>query len=205
MSEFWDDRFRGEVYAYGTEPNRFFQRMLPLIPTGGRILFVAEGEGRNAVYAAEHGYQVAAFDTSGEGRRKALGLARGRRVEMDYQVADSRTVSFPLGHFDGIVLIFAHLPGAFRRAVHQRLLAFLRPGGLILLEGFSLAHQAHQGKNPLAGGPLDADRLYTLGDIREDFQGLDLILLEEVEDALDEGIYHRGSAALIHFVGRLPV
>lgn len=204
MSEFWDDRFRGEAYAYGTEPNRFFASQLARIPQGARVLFVAEGEGRNAVYAAGLGYAVHAFDTSGEGRRKALALAEARGVPLAYEIADSRTVNFPSGHFAGVVLVFAHLPGPFRRAVHGRLLSFLAPGGHIILEGFSLAHQAHQQVNPLAGGPLDADRLYTLKDIRDDFDGLDAIVLEEVEASLDEGAYHQGRASLVRFVGQKP-
>jgi SAM-dependent methyltransferase len=205
MSAFWDDRFRGEAYAYGTDPNRFFASQLARIPQGGRVLFVAEGEGRNAVYAAEQGYEVHAFDTSGEGRRKALALADARGVPLAYETADSRTVTFPAGHFAGVVLVFAHLPGPFRKAVHRRLLSFLAPGGHVILEGFSVAHQAHQKVNPLAGGPLDADRLYTLEDIREDFDGLEPVVLEEVESSLEEGAYHQGQASLIRFVGRKPV
>jgi hypothetical protein len=205
MSDFWDDRYRGEAYAYGTEPNRFLASQLARIPQCARVLFVAEGEGRNAVCAAEQGYEVHAFDASREGQRKALSLASARGVLLTYEVADSRTVTFPSGHFAGIVLVFAHLPGPLRRSVHRRLLSFLAPGGHLLLEGFSVAHQRYQQVNPLAGGPLDADRLYTLADIREDFDALDTVLLEEVEADLEEGRYHQGKAALVRYVGQKRV
>ncbi len=201
---FWDDRYRAEAYAYGTEPNRFFRDQLGQIPRGGRLLFVAEGEGRNAVHAASEGFEVDAFDTSTEGRRKALALAEARGVQIDYQVADARTVSYPVGRFQGVVLIFAHVPAPLRQDVHRRLLSFLAPGGIVILEGFSRAHQAHQAVNPLAGGPFDADRLFTRAEIADDFQSLELLLLDEVEDVLAEGLFHQGPASLLRFVGIQP-
>lgn len=79
MAEFWDTRFAEPVYAYGTEPNRFFkEQLLKLSP--GKILFPAEGEGRNAVYAAKQGFDVYAFDYSKEGQRKARLLAAESNV-----------------------------------------------------------------------------------------------------------------------------
>jgi hypothetical protein len=201
---FWDDRYRGEAYAYGTEPNRFFRAQLGRIPVGGRLLFAAEGEGRNAVHAAACGYEVSAFDTSREGQRKALALAETRGVDLTYTVADARTVSYPPASFEGIVLIFAHMPAPFRRDVHRRLLHFLAPGGIVILEGFSRAHAAHQAANPLAGGPLDADRLFTRKEIAEDFEALETVLLDEVEDELAEGLYHQGAASLLRWIGIKP-
>lgn len=204
-STFWDDRYRVADYAYGTEPNRFFKEQISrLEPDRGPLLFVAEGEGRNAVYAATLGFEAYAFDTSVEGQRKAFALAETQGVALRYERGDARTISYPLGFFQGIVLIFAHMPEPFRRTVHQRLLHFLAPDGIVLLEGFSRAHAVHQAVNPEAGGPLEVDRLFARADIEEDFRSLEPVVLTEVEEVLSEGVYHRGPASLLRFVGVRP-
>ena len=72
MLAHWNDRYSNPEYAYGTAPNEWFKEQLTHLPGKGRILLPAEGEGRNAVFAAKQGWEVSAFDPSEAGREKAL-------------------------------------------------------------------------------------------------------------------------------------
>jgi len=69
-------------------PNQFFKKAIKNYNLTGSILLPADGEGRNGVYAAQQGFKVTAFDTSTEGRKKALLLAEKREVDLDYLVGD---------------------------------------------------------------------------------------------------------------------
>lgn len=196
MKSFWDERFSAPEYIYGEKPNAFFaEQLVPLKP--GKLLLPCEGEGRNAVYAAELGWEVQAFDQSEAGYTKAMHLAEQKGLSIQYQIGDWLEISYPLASFDAIALVFAHLPEPLRRAGHQHLLPFLKPGGLLILEGFN--------KNQIqfnSGGPRDPKMLFAPAELQEDFAELDIAMLEEKEVGLDEGAYHQGQAAVIRLVGR---
>ena len=201
MSEFWNNRYQSEIYAYGTDPNEFFKEQIGQL-SPGKLLFPAEGEGRNAVYAAGLGWEVSAFDISEEGRRKALKLARVNQVEIDYQVSDWQNVLYPEEAFDALVMIFVHLPSAQRYLFHEKMQQYLKPGGIIILEAFSKNHLAFNQVNENAGGPRDIDMLYSLEEIKADFRTFDLLVAEEKIVTLAEGQFHRGTSSVIRFVGR---
>ncbi len=124
---FWDDRYRGETYAYGEEPNDFLRDMAARIPRG-HVLSLAEGEGRNAVFLASLGYTVTAVDSSKEGLRKAGLLAAGRGVSLELIHADLADYELP-GGLSGVISIFAHLPAPLRQRLYARLPEVLVPGG----------------------------------------------------------------------------
>ena len=107
MKDFWNKRYAEKEFAYGTLPNEFLKEQLQKI-TAGKILFVCEGEGRNAVYAAKQGWHVEAFDLSTEGKNKALQLATQNNVNFNYQVQDANAIQYPENSFDAIALIYAH-------------------------------------------------------------------------------------------------
>ena len=195
MNSFWNDRYSQEAYAYGTAPNQFFKEQIDLLPAG-KALFVAEGEGRNAVYAASIGWQSFAFDSSEAAKNKALLLAYDKKVSINYEVADANDVEYEQAAMDLIVLIYAHFPESIRHNVHTRLLQFLRPGGRILIEGF---HTSQLGKT--SGGPKDLSMLYTNEKIVEDFVGIQTQLLEEKNVVLEEGPYHNGEASVLRYIG----
>lgn len=198
MKSFWDERFSAPEYIYGEKPNAFFAEQLAQLKPG-KLLLPCEGEGRNAVYAAELGWEVEAFDQSEAGCTKATNLAEQKGVSIQYQIGDWLGLSYPLASFDVIALVFAHLPEPLRRAGHQHLLPFLKPGGLLILEGFN--------KNQIqfnSGGPRDPQMLFAPAELREDFAELDILTVEEKEVELDEGAYHQGRAAVIRLVGRKP-
>lgn len=195
MNDFWNERFGTEEYAYGIEPNQFYKEQLQKLPLG-KILFPAEGEGRNAVFAAKHGWDVTAFDPSVEGKRKAEKLASKKGVSIDYRIDNYEFVDFPKELFDCIVMIFAHMHPFKRKEYHQKLVSFLKPGGTLILEGFS--------KNQInnnSGGPRDVDMLFSKEEMKADFASFSNLTLSETNVQLNEGPFHQGIASVIRLVG----
>ncbi len=195
MKDFWNQRYSENEYAYGVEPNRFFKAQLSTI-IKGKVLFPAEGEGRNAVYAAQQGFEVFAFDSSVEGKKKAAILAAKHQVTIEYSVTELDTLNYPENYFDTLVLIFAHFPSTIRKQYHQKLLSYLKPNGSILFEAFS-KEQIHLN----SGGPKQIEMLFSEEEIITEFPNVAFKFLETVETNLDEGPFHQGSANVIRFLG----
>ena len=197
----WDERYKEEQFAYGKEPNLFFKEWLgKYVP--GAILMPAEGEGRNGVYAAQQGWQVTAFDQSGEGRAKALLLALERGVAIDYILGDLEELEFARERFDAIGLIYAHVDADKKAAFHHKLDACLKPGGVVILEAFSKKHVEYNSADPKVGGPKDPDMLYSIEEVVTGFSNYERLLLVEEEIELSEGQYHNGKGCVVRFVGR---
>jgi SAM-dependent methyltransferase len=194
----WDERFSEPGHAYGTEPNEFLVSVAGRIPEG-RVLCLAEGEGRNAVFLASRGHEVTAVDASRIGLAKAQALANQRGFEIETVLADLYELEIEPGAFTGIVSIFCHLPSPVRAAVHERCLRGLAPGGAFVLEGFT-PRQLELG----TGGPRSRELLMELGIIRQELPGLRMDTAREVERHLDEGRYHRGTAAVVQVLAFKP-
>jgi SAM-dependent methyltransferase len=193
--DFWNARYEDEAYAYGTTPNVYFRRQLDQLPPG-RLLLLAEGEGRNAVYAARQGWQVTAVDFSDEARAKAQRLAVAQGVHLDYQVADLTSLSWQQpGAYDAIGLIYVHLPPPARLAVHAAAARSLAPGGHLILEAFS----PRQLGLP-SGGPKSAELLYEPAELAQDFAGLQLLENQELGVVLREGTFHAGPAQVVRLL-----
>ncbi|MEJ5049388.1 class I SAM-dependent methyltransferase [Chryseobacterium culicis] len=197
----WDERYSSEEFAYGTEPNNYLREQLARL-TPGTILFPAEGEGRNAVFAATQGWQVSAFDISANGRNKALQLAEQQKTTIDYQVGELSTLNYQKEQFDAIALIYAHFPGNIKSSIHQMLNQYLRKGGFIIFEAFSKSHLEYIAKNEKVGGPKDIESLFSIDEIKADFPDYDIIELAETEIELNEGLFHNGTGSVIRFVGQ---
>lgn len=197
----WDDCYSSEEFAYGVEPNAYLKQQLEKLPLGA-ILFPAEGEGRNAVFAAKLGWKVSAFDISAEGKKKAGRLAKASTVTIDYQVSDLSSLTYTPGQFDVIALIFAHLPAEIKSAAHRALERFLKPGGVVIFEAFSKRHLEYLAVNEKVGGPKDINQLFSLDEIKTDFPNYKIIELAETEVELNEGQFHNGKGSVIRFVGR---
>lgn len=199
--DFWNKRYADSWFAYGTEPNTFLKNQLDGLKPG-KAIFVAEGEGRNAVYAAKLGWDVVAFDTSEEGKKKAEILAKQEDVSIDYRVGTYDEVIKPTEQFDLGVFIFAHLPNPERFAVYQLVEKSLSNNGKIILEGFSKQHLTYQEKNPKVGGPKAIDFLLDETEIRENFPKLSPKILSSEEVFLNEGVFHQGNGHVVRFVGQ---
>ena len=196
MSTFWDDRFASVEYVYGTEPNEYFKTQLDrLCP--GYLLLPGEGEGRNAVYAARQGWKVHAFDSSVKGQKKALNLACSHNVDIEYQLISYQEFSPPKDkYYDCIALLYTHMPVSMRSSVHKKLVSYLKPGGHLILEGFS---KSQLGKG--SGGPKDLSMLFSEEELRQDFLKLKMLHVEQLNTTLNEGTYHRGLASIIRLFG----
>lgn len=197
----WNDRYSTDEFAYGEQPNNYLKEQLMQLNTG-TILFPAEGEGRNAVFAAKLGWKVSAFDISIEGKNKALQLAEKNNVSIDYQVGELQELDYKAEQFDAIALIYAHFPSAIKSTYHKTLSNYLRKGGLLILEAFSKKHLDYLAKNENVGGPKEIDMLFSIEEIRTDFENYEILALEEKEIELNEGLFHNGLGSVIRFVGR---
>lgn len=197
----WNDRYSKEEYAYGKEPNKYLKEQLNKLKVG-TILFPADGEGRNGVYAAKLGWTVSAFDVSIEGQKKALQLAKLNNVQIDYRIGELQTMNFEAEQFDAIGLIFAHFSGDIKSLYHKELDKYLRKDGVIIFEAFSKRHIAYNTKNPKVGGPKDLATLVSIEEVKTDFPNYDFEELAEKEIELNEGLFHNGLSSVIRFVGR---
>lgn len=197
----WDERYSNDEFAYGTQPNNYLKQQLQKLSPAS-ILFAAEGEGRNAVYAATLGWQASAFDISAEGQKKAQQLAEANRVQIDYRVGELDTLGFAPAQFDAVALIYAHFPAAIKSAMHQSLDTYLRSGGVVIFEAFSKKHLDYVTKNEKVGGPKDLGQLFSIEEVQADFANYDFTELAETEIELNEGLYHNGTGSVIRFVAR---
>lgn len=202
MKEMWDDRYASEDYAYGITPNCFFKDSIDKYELTGSILMPAEGEGRNAVFAAKKGLDVTAFDTSVEGKNKALKLAEKENVKINYEVGDFFELDLINKKYDSAALIYAHFPPVLLSKYHRKVADLIKPGGTIILEGFSTGHLPFRIANPRIGGPDKIEMLFSKESIQRDFPDYKIIKLEEVEVELNEGKYHNGVGKVIRFIGK---
>lgn len=197
----WDDRYSKEGFAYGDQPNDYLKEQLNKL-TAGKILFPAEGEGRNAVFAAKLGWKVSAFDISEEGKKKALQFAQASNVSIDYQVGELQKLNYSPNQFDAIALVYAHFPAEIKSLYHKMLTNFLRKGGAIIFKAFSKKHVDYISRDEKMGGPRDSASLFSIEEIKSDFANCEFIELEEKEIELREGAFHQGLGSVIRFVGR---
>lgn len=195
MKQFWNDRYTESEFAYGKEPNQFLKEHIHLFPKG-KVLFVAEGEGRNAVFAAKNGLQVYAFDYSDSGQKKAMVLASENNVVIDYEVSDVLQLSYEKNSFDAIVFIFAHFPSDIRKKAHEELLSLVKPNGKIVFEAFSKEQLKYT-----SGGPKESAMLFSEDEVRKEFVNVTFDFLKSQLVMLNEGPYHQGEGKVIRFIG----
>jgi len=194
----WDERYSAEEYAYGTEPNTFLTANFAHLPKG-RVLSLAEGEGRNAVFLAQQGYAVTGVDGSEVGLAKAKALADSRGVAAHWVHADLAHYALGENAWDGIVSIFCPLPPAIRQALYRKVLAALKPGGVFLLEAYTPAQIQHG-----TGGGKSVELMQTAASLRAELPGLDFVHLVELERDVVEGVFHTGLGAVVQAIGVKP-
>lgn len=196
----WNERYNRAEYVFGTEPNDFLKENFQKIPLGGRVLCLAEGEGRNAVFLAEQGYQVTAMDMSDVGLNKALKLAQDRDVDIITQVADLANYDFGQAQWDGIIAIWAHLAPAIRQHAHAQITPALKPNGVFILE----AYTEQQLSMDAVGGPpaTQKERFGSLAVLRAELAELEEITGIEKRRMISEGKRHQGLSAVVQFIAK---
>jgi 2-polyprenyl-3-methyl-5-hydroxy-6-metoxy-1,4-benzoquinol methylase len=190
----WDERYSGEEYAYGTKPNTFLEENVHHIPKG-KILSLAEGEGRNAVFLAQQGYAVTAVDGSIAGLNKAQKLAKENGVVIEFIHADLADYDLGENQWDGIVSIFVPLPSTLRKQLYKKVEAGLKPNGVFLLEAYTPEQLKHG-----TGGGNSVDVLQTKESLLLELPGLKFSHLMEIEREVIEGIYHTGIGAVVQAI-----
>jgi SAM-dependent methyltransferase len=192
----WDARYAEPGWAFGTEPNDFLREQAHHVPPG-RVLCLAEGEGRNAVWLAGQGYDVTAVDRASAGLEKANALARERGVRVATVCADLASYVIEPATWQGVVSIFAHVPPEVRRPMHAAVIRGLAPGGVLLLEAYR-PQQVGRG----TGGPPDEERLLDLARLRPELGALEWLLARELDRDVLEGRCHTGNASVVQLVAR---
>ncbi|MBA4176528.1 MAG: SAM-dependent methyltransferase [Leptothrix sp. (in: Bacteria)] len=194
----WNQRFSREGWLFGREPNNFLRERVALLPAAARVLCVADGEGRNSVWLARQGFEVQAFDVSDVAVAKAARLAAEAGVSVDHQVGDFDTWPWPEQAFDAVVAIFIQFADpAMRVRQFAHLQRCLKPGGLLLLQGYTPRQLELK-----TGGPGVLSHLYTAAMLREAFAAMDIVELVEYEAVLSEGTGHSGPSALAGLAAR---
>ncbi len=193
--DFWNSRYSELEFAYGTDPNKFLKEQIEKLKTG-KALFLGEGEGRNAVYAAKLGWQVDAVDFSSSAKQKALKFANENGVSINYVVCDLNEYEFKINNYDLVVMIFLHLPIELREKAFKNSINSLKLNGILLVEAFN-KYQI----NNSSGGPQSLDLLYSENDVLSLVKDLRTETIDTKSIELDEGEYHKGKADVVRFVG----
>ena len=194
MRDLWNQRFAQDGWAYGKRPNAYLKSCIEkLMPT--LACFPADGEGRNAVWAASKGWKCTVFDYAEEGAKKCKILAEEKNVHVKYIVEDLQSIELEVT--DLIACSWFHTPPEVRKVHMPRILHSLRVGGHFIMEGY---HKNQLGKK--SGGPQNFDLLFDLDEVLSELRG-DLAPQMEVIEAcvtecvLDESELHRGLASVV--------
>lgn len=198
VGNIWDERYAGADYHFGTEPNAFLVAQRGLLEAGARCLAVADGEGRNGVWLAEQGLRVLSVDSSAVALNKARALAQQRGVAVDFEQVDLLQWEWPENRFDVVAAIFIQFAApAQRQQLFANIKRCLKPGGLLLLQGYTPRQLEYR-----TGGPSQIENLYTEALLRESFSDMEILHLREHDDIIREGAGHSGMSALIDLVAR---
>jgi len=172
--ERWESRYRSASPATDLEPNPFLVESAPLLGVGGQVLDVAMGDGRNALYLARLGFHVTGLDRSPTAVSLARERVRREGLELEGVVADLEGYVLPREAFDGVVVTFY-----LQRSLFAGIVETLRPGGWLLYQTFTTAILKYR--------PFNRAYLLERGELREAFEGFDIVTWREEERA-DEGV-----------------
>lgn len=192
---FWDERYTMHNHVYGEAPNAFFKKFIDSHKPGS-LLLPAEGEGRNAIYAASKGWEVDAFDFSEVAKEKALRNAAKKGVHINYRLQDLDTFR-AIKKYDAVGLIYVHLPEEQRKTFHSEVYESIESGGYLVLEAFAKQQIHYQ-----SGGPKDPSMLYDAPSICNDFYFLHVLSCGQKEITLEEGDFHKGKAFVLQLIGQ---
>ena len=192
----WDERYAAPGYLFGTEPARFLVDQAVHLPERGRVLVVADGEGRNSVFLAARGFDVMAFDASHVAVEKARALAKGRDVPVRFEVSNVDGWDWAPNAYDAVVAVFIQFaPPQMRARIFEGIKRTLKPGGMLMLHGYR-PEQITYG----TGGPPHAENMYTEEMLREGFGDMRILHLAAYDCEIEEGKGHAGMSALIDLV-----
>ena len=197
--ETWEQRFDNDSYIFGEEPNEYLRSQLKLLKPGN-VLSIADGEGRNSVWLAKKEFEIDAFDFSSNAIRKAQRLADANNVIVNFHNIDWQSFNWKKNHYDNIVGIFFQFAGPEdRMKIFNHIDASLKPGGVVVLQGYSTAQMKFN-----TGGPGKLEHLYDEKILVTAFKHYELLDIRTYESEIHEGTSHKGMSGLIGFVAKKP-
>ena len=191
MTNMWHERFSAEEYVYGKEPNGFVVDATELMPQG-KVLCIAEGEGRNSVYLASLGFDVTAWDFAQSGLEKTRQLADEKGVDVKTEFRDLADVIWESEQWDAIIHIFGHFPSNVMNRTLSGIKKALKPGGYYVSELYS-KEQLRYG----TGGPRNEEMLVNPKEMLEQFDGYFMKHFYVGEVNREEGKLHTGTAHVV--------
>lgn len=198
MKDFWNQRYSGDEFLFGTDPNAFLASQLHRFKPGQTVLAVADGEGRNGVWLARQGLDVTAVEFSPAAVQKARRLEGQYGVAVHHETSDLFAWNWGENRFDAIVAIFIQFVGPEQRQnLNELMLRALKPGGLLILQGYRPKQLEYQ-----TGGPSSVENLYTAETLCDEFAAMEILYLAEHDDEICEGAGHCGMSALVDLVAR---
>lgn len=192
----WNNRYGGGEYLFGKRPNEYLKSKLDTLAPSS-IFLPGDGEGRNAVYAAQNGWDVTAVDFSDIALERAKELAQLSNVNIQFQSKNLISEELPENQFDVIGISFLHFNGTNKRIVHQKLNKALKIGGYIIFECFSESQTKIN-----TGGPRKKDSLYSTKELKRYYPNFDFIDLKAIKVILNEGNAHIGDAYVVRMFAR---
>jgi SAM-dependent methyltransferase len=202
MSEYdrWETRYAIDEYVFGKAPNYFLAACKPLLPKSGKVLAVADGEGRNGVWLSEQGLDVLSLDFSPTAQAKAKKLAAERGAKLTFEIGDVHNWAYPESAYDVVVEIFTQFSTpAERTKKWAGMRKALKSGGLLIVQGYT-PKQLDYG----TGGPKELENLYTRAMLEAAFGDFKDVRMTEEELEMNEGARHSGMSAVIGLTARKP-
>ena len=198
--DFWNQRYKADGYLFGREPNAFVKSRAHLFEAGLDVLSIADGEGRNGVFAARQGANVTSVDFSEAAQVKARQLADEYSVEVTFEQRDVYDWDGVDTVYDIVLAIFIQFaPPEKRAALFENIKRLVKPGGLVVMQGYRPEQVSYK-----TGGPPNAANMYTADLLRDTFSDFDIEHLEVHDSLVDEGSGHSGLSALIDMIARRP-
>ena len=199
--ERWEARYRAPDYIFGKEPNYFLAKCKHLLPASGRVLAIADGEGRNGVWLAEQGLDLDAIDFSPTAQEKARALAREQSANVTFELGDVHNWAYPEAAYDVVCEIFTQFSAPAERELKWAgMRKALKPGGLIIIHGYTPKQLVYG-----TGGPKQLDQLYTRPILEKAFAGFQDMVFTEEELEMHEGTSHGGMSAVIGLTCQKPI
>ena len=180
----WDERFKKKEFALGKEPNPFLKKHTHLLPKG-KALDMATGEGRNAVFLAQHGFEVDAVDISEKGLKKAQKLAKEKGAKINTFLIDLDQYQIQKERYDLIANFYF-----LRRRLIPRIKKGLKKGGTVIFETYLLEHRTLG-----TGGPKQAKYFLKPNELLRLFKNFRILFYRE--GIFKEGGRKKAVASLI--------
>jgi len=212
----WDERYSKVEDAFGIGANSFLKSQLELPNSGllshhlkrnnkvpNKVLCIAAGQGRNALYLAKQGFEVTALDISKVGLEQLAQTAQEQELSLTTLYGNIENINLGANKWDIITCFFMHTPLTTRKALYKKVPDALNEGGQFIFESFSLKQLELKKQNEGSiGGPSTPELFPTVEELSSELENLDIQHLVEAERELEPSPFHKGKAAVIQLIAK---